>query len=105
MRRIRQNGGYKRIELLLLFSKGAKSRLNILSTLRQRPKNCNEIAKELDFGWWTVQKHLKRMQRENLVKCEDFGRIKFYVLTTKGEEALTLCLEATTNCCNYCGVL
>jgi predicted transcriptional regulator len=93
MQRMGQSEGSKRAELLLLFSRGAKSRLCILNTLVNKPKNCNQIAKEIGLGWWTVQKHLKRMETEKFVMCEDFGQMKFYSLTSRGVAALSLCLK------------
>jgi predicted transcriptional regulator len=83
----------KRTELLLMFSRGAKSRISILETLCRKPKNCNQIAKETGLDWWTVQKHLQRLLSEKLVKSVGFGQIKFYDMTLKGEAALRLCLE------------
>lgn len=93
MQNMRQGEWLKRVELLLLFSRGAKSRMNILVTLSGAPKNCNQIANKTGLGWWTVQKHLTCLQRENFVICVIFGRIKFYNQTTQGQEALKLCLE------------
>jgi predicted transcriptional regulator len=87
----------KRARLLLLFSRGAKSRRSILETLCIKPKNCNQIARETGLGWWTVQKHLQRMMSEKLVKSVDFGQIKFYDMTSEGEEALRLSLEQQEN--------
>ncbi|MCW4019433.1 MAG: hypothetical protein NWF00_12280 [Candidatus Bathyarchaeota archaeon] len=73
------------ILVLLSLTKGANSRKNILITLLSGPKNCNRIAKDVRLNWWTVQKHLHRLKKENLVKSLDFGDSKFYSLSTKGE--------------------
>lgn len=73
--------------VLLLFSRGGESRLKILSALNP-PKNYNEIAKETEHEWWTAQRHLQVLLKENLIKKYDFGRIKFYSITTKGQEAI-----------------
>lgn len=93
MRKTRQSEWVKRVELLLVFSRGAKSRMSILATLRDEPKNCNQIANETGLGWWTVQKHLMCLHGENFVLWVNFGKIKFYDLTAEGEEAFNLCLE------------
>ncbi|NLF89098.1 winged helix-turn-helix transcriptional regulator [Candidatus Bathyarchaeota archaeon] len=74
--------------VLLSLSKGAKSRKNILTALLSGPKNCAQIAKELSLDWWTVQKHIQVLYRENMVVHLDFGRIKFYKLTAKSEEII-----------------
>ncbi|MBN2261105.1 MAG: winged helix-turn-helix transcriptional regulator [Clostridiales bacterium] len=84
-----RNKGNGELLALLYLSRGAESRRNILNKLIPRPKNCNELAIEAGLGWWTVQNHLKLLKKEELVRNIDFGRIKFYQLTHKGEKALT----------------
>lgn len=93
MSEINQVDMEKRTQLLLTFSRGAKSRRNILEILLLRPRNCNQIAKGTKLDWWTVQKHLQRLLSDNLVKCLNFGQIKFYTVTAKGEEALRYCSQ------------
>ncbi len=74
--------------ILLVFSKGAKTRRQILETLLRGPKNCHQIAKELKLDWWTVQKHLKKLKEANLIKQVKLGRIIFYKSTYEGEKLL-----------------
>ena len=74
--------------VLLSLSRGAESRKKILIALLSGPKNCSQIAREVGLDWWTVQKHLRCLMKENLVKSSDFGNSKFYRLTQKGEEAI-----------------
>ncbi|MCW4024790.1 MAG: winged helix-turn-helix domain-containing protein [Candidatus Bathyarchaeota archaeon] len=84
-----ERGSYETTFLVILsLSRGAESRKKILATLLSGPKNCNQIAKELDFDWWTIQKHLHCLIKENLIMSLEFGRIKFYKLTLKGDEAI-----------------
>jgi len=42
------------VNLLLSFSRGAETRRQILKALLLRPKNCNQIAKEIKVDGWTV---------------------------------------------------
>ena len=77
-----------RILVLLTCSRGAESRKKILEHLILGPKNCNQLAKVLDLDWWTIQKHLKILMTENIVKEIDFGRRKLYKLTCDGEKTL-----------------
>jgi len=58
--------------LLLMFSRGAKMRKNIIERLLYGPKNCNQIAKELKSDWWTIQKHLQRLEKAGLIKSVSF---------------------------------
>jgi predicted transcriptional regulator len=83
----------KNAQLLLTFSRGAKSRRNILQELLLRPKNCNQIANGTKLDWWTVQKHLQHLISYNLVECLNFGQIKFYSITVKGKETLISCSQ------------
>jgi|YelNatPaOPRAMG01_1025707.scaffolds.fasta_scaffold10405_7 predicted transcriptional regulator len=76
--------------LLLMFSQGAKMRKNIIEKLLYGPKNCNQIAKELESDWWTIQKHLQRLEKAGLIKSISLGRLRFYKITFKGEKALKL---------------
>jgi len=81
---------YKNESLVLLgLSRGAESRKKILKALLFNPKNCSQIAREVKLDWWTVQKHLRVLMKDNIVVSLDFGRIKFYKLTIKGEELIS----------------
>ncbi len=71
--------------VLLTLSRGAESRKKILIVLLSGPKNCSQIAKEVGLDWWTVQKHLRCLMKENLVKSSDFGNSRFYRVTPIGE--------------------
>ena len=74
--------------VLLTLSRGAKSRKKILLRLFSGPKNCSQIAREVKLDWWTVQKHLRSLLKENLVKSSDFGNSKFYRLSPLGEQVM-----------------
>jgi predicted transcriptional regulator len=76
------------ILVLLSLSRGAGSRKKILTTLLSRPKNCSQIAKEVELNWWTVQKHLRTLMKENVIKSSAFGNSKFYKLSSMGEDAI-----------------
>lgn len=78
----------ERIQLLLILSRGAKSRRNILKTLLSGSNNCNQIAIKLGLNWRTTYRHLQILEKENLVKSFGFGQRKFYKLTQKGEEVI-----------------
>jgi predicted transcriptional regulator len=74
--------------VLLSLSRGAESRKKILSALLSEPKNCSQIAREVGLDWWTVQKHLRSLLKENIIKSSAFGNSKFYKLSVVGEEAI-----------------
>ncbi len=81
------------IVILLSLSKGAESRKKILTALILGPKNCRQLSIEVGLDWWTVQKHLRRLLKENIVKSSDFGNSKYYKLTPRGEDALKAILS------------
>jgi len=84
-----EKGSYETAVLVLLsLSRGAESRKRILVTLLTEPKNCNQIAKEVGLDWWTVQKHLRSLLKENIIKSSAFGNSKFYKLSSMGEEVI-----------------
>jgi predicted transcriptional regulator len=74
--------------ILLSLSKGAISRRKILFALLAGPKNCSQLSKEVKLDWWTVQKHLRCLMKENIIKSSAFGNSKFYKLSLIGEEAI-----------------
>ncbi|MCW4005967.1 MAG: helix-turn-helix domain-containing protein [Candidatus Bathyarchaeota archaeon] len=93
------NRGIVAPEVLVLFrlSRGAKSRKRILKSLVCTPKNCSQIAKDVGLDWWTVQKHLRYLLKENIVKSLSFGNSKFYQLTQKGVDASAVVLSEDTD--------
>ena len=76
------------ILVLLIFSKGAKSRKKILGELHISPKNCNQLAQLTGLGWWTVKKHLIQLHKENLISESPFGNSKYFVLTCTGLDVI-----------------
>ena len=53
--------------LLFVGSRGAANRIRIMSVLRKRPSNRNQLAIELGIEYKNIQHHLKILERNNLV--------------------------------------
>ena len=53
--------------LLFVESRGAANRIRIMSVLRKRPSNRNQLAKEIVIDYKNIQHHLKILERNNLV--------------------------------------
>jgi len=53
---------------LFVGSKGAATRIRIMSMLRKRPINRNQLAKELGIDYKRIQHHIKVLEKNNLVK-------------------------------------
>jgi len=54
--------------ILFVKSRGAVNRIRIMSVLRKKPINRNQLAIELGVDYKSVQHHLKILQGKNLVK-------------------------------------
>jgi len=52
---------------LFVGSRGATNRIRIISALRKRPSNRNQLATELDLDYKAIQHHLKVLEKNNLV--------------------------------------
>ncbi len=53
--------------LLFVRSRGATNRIRIMSALRKRPSNRNQLAKELGMEYKVIQHHLEVLEKNNLV--------------------------------------
>ncbi len=54
--------------LLFAGSRGSDTRIRIMSVLRKRPRNKNQLATELGIDYKNIQHHIKILEKNNLVK-------------------------------------
>ncbi len=54
--------------LLFVGSRGGTNRIRIMSVLRNRPRNKNQLATELGIDYKNIQHHIKILEENNLVK-------------------------------------
>ena len=54
--------------LLFAGSRGSDTRIRIMSVLRNRPRNRNQLATELGMDYKNIQHHIKVLEENNLVK-------------------------------------
>jgi len=66
--------------LLFVGSRGSDTRIRIMSVLRKRPSNRNQLATELGIDYKNIQHHIKILEGNNLVKKigDQYGLI-YYV--------------------------
>ena len=65
---------------LFVDSRGATNRIRIMSTLRKRPTNRNQLSTELGIDYKAIQHHLKVLEGNNLVrKIGNKYGVKYYV--------------------------
>jgi len=67
---------------LFVGSRGATNRIRIMSALRKRPSNRNQLATELGIQYKSIQHHLKVLEKNNLV------------IKTGNRYGLTFCVSA-----------
>ena len=54
--------------VLFVGSRGRTNRIRIISVLRKRPRNRNQLATELGMDYKSIQHHIKILEGNNLVK-------------------------------------
>ena len=48
-------------------SRGGLNRLRIISSLKEKPLNINQLAKELSLDYKAIQHHIKILEKNNLI--------------------------------------
>ncbi len=68
--------------VLFVASRGAANRIRIMSALRKRPSNRNQLATELGMDYKGIEHHIKVLEVNNLVRKigNQYGMI-YYVST------------------------
>ena len=70
---------------VLTGTRGGATRARILKTLRERPRNANQLAETLDLDYKTVRHHLDVLVENGVVESsgDDYGAV--YLLTDRTE--------------------
>ena len=60
-------------------SAGAKTRKIVLSSIRDKPRNAQQLSRDLGLDYTTVRHHLRVLEANNLVVAEGakYGRVYF----------------------------
>ncbi|MHB8568253.1 MAG: ArsR/SmtB family transcription factor [Nitrososphaerales archaeon] len=60
-------------------STGAKTRLHVLSAIREQPRNAQQLSQSLSLDYTTVRHHLQVLEKNRLVLTEGerYGKIYF----------------------------
>lgn len=63
-------------------SRGGLNRLRIISTLKDKPMNTNQLANELGLDYKAIQHHINVLEKNNLIskEGEKYG-VTFFVST------------------------
>ncbi len=63
-------------------SRGGLNRLRIISILKKTPLNTNQLAKELNLDYKTIQHHIKVLEKNNLItKIGEKYSILYFIST------------------------
>ncbi len=76
--------------LLFVGSRGSDTRIRIMSVLRKRPSNRNQLATELGVDYKNIQHHIKILEENNLVKKigNHYGMIYYVSALFENSEAV-----------------
>lgn len=67
-------------------TRGAKTRIDIVRALEDKPQNANQLAKSIKKDWGTVKYHLKILRESGIVTSHGEGYGKTYFLSSLVEE-------------------
>jgi len=76
----------KALWYLFAGSRGGTNRVRIVKELRDRPRNANELADELDVDYNTITHHLDMLTEHDVVEPSDHDYGKTYFLTDRFEQ-------------------
>jgi predicted ArsR family transcriptional regulator len=76
----------KALWYLIAGTRGGENRARIIRLLRNKPRNANQLADNLDVGYNTVRHHLDMLEEHDVVEAggNDYGEL--YFLTDKFEQ-------------------
>ena len=67
-------------------TRGAKTRIDIVRALEQKPQNANQLAKSIKKDWGTVKYHLKILVESGIVTSHGEGYGETYFLSSLVED-------------------
>jgi len=67
---------------LFVGSKGGLNRIRIISTIREKPLNANQLAKELGLDYKAIQHHIGVLEKNNIItRVGDKYGVTFFIST------------------------
>jgi predicted transcriptional regulator len=63
-------------------SRGGLNRLKIISVLKEKPLNANQLAKELDLDYKAIQHHIRVLEKNNIItKAGEKYGVTYFIST------------------------
>ena len=67
---------------LFVGSKGGLNRIRIISTIREKPLNANQLSKELGLDYKAIQHHIGVLEKNNIItRVGDKYGVTFFIST------------------------
>ena len=76
----------KALWYLLAGTRGGENRARLIRSLTERPRNANQLSKELDLDYNTVRHHLDMLLDHDVVEKGDTDYGALYFLTDRFED-------------------
>ncbi len=70
---------------LLASSRGAKTRVQLVRAVSERPRNANQLAEDLGYDYTTIRHHLDVLLDNNVVRQSDNDYGTVYFITDQAE--------------------
>lgn len=64
-------------------TRGGPNRIRILEALDERPRNCNQLAEDLNLNYKTVEHHLDVLEDNGIVESTDSDYGAVYLITDR----------------------
>ncbi|MEF8812882.1 MAG: winged helix-turn-helix domain-containing protein [Halovenus sp.] len=71
---------------VLAGTRGGPNRAQLLKALRERPRNRNQLANDLELNYKTVEHHLDVLEDNGIVESTDSDYGAVYLLTDRAEQ-------------------
>ena len=75
---------------LIAGTRGGASRAKIISTLKERPRNANQLATQLGMDYRTIRHHLEVLEKNRIITSAGEGYGTTYFLSPAMEENYAL---------------
>ncbi len=99
------NSTFKRLAWwLFIATRGGDMRFRIVKSLKDEPKNANQLSRELNVNYRTIEHHMKILVDNGLVTVQGSGYGKVYFTSQILEQNLDMVAELLKNAENRRGI-
>lgn len=78
-------------KILFQQSRGRKTRIKILNSLKTKPMNCHQLSQQLKLSWKSIKYHLKLLHQTGCIEVVKlFKKHLYYNITEIGRNQLNM---------------